>query len=111
MTPPRSPSLASCSGHAGELLDARSLLPAVREIEHSSVDVAEKVVCLADHHRHRPPPVSCRFTLVALLGTRADPLLGRLNAFVGRHARTIAIAIELVFAVVLAWKGSGPPLT
>jgi len=46
-------------------------------------------------------------TLVALLGTRADPLLARLNAFVGRHARTIAIAIELVFAVVLAWKGIG----
>jgi hypothetical protein len=33
--------------------------------------------------------------------------LARLNAFVGRHARTIAIAIELVFAVVLAWKGIG----
>jgi len=82
-------------------------LPAVREIEHSSVDVAEKVVVWLIITVIALLPVLLPVTLVALLGTRADPLLARLNAFVGRHARTIAIAIELVFAVVLAWKGSG----
>jgi hypothetical protein len=82
-------------------------LPAVREIEHSSVDVAEKVVVWLIITVIALLPVLLPVTLVALLGTRADPLLARLNAFVGRHARTIAIAIELVFAVVLAWKGIG----
>ena len=97
-------------GALGMLVNFSTLvlfLPAVREIEHSSVDVAEKVVVWLIITVIALLPVLLPVTLVALLGTRADPLLARLNAFVGRHARTIAIAIELVFAVVLAWKGIG----
>ena len=55
-------------------------LPAVREIEHSSVDVAEKVVVWLIITVIALLPVLLPVTLVALLGTRADPLLARLNA-------------------------------
>jgi len=97
-------------GALGMLVNFSTLvlfLPAVREIEHSSVDVAEKVVVWLIITVITLLPVLLPLTLVALLGTRADPLLARLSAFVGRHARTITIAIELLFAVILAWKGIG----
>jgi len=86
MTPPRSPSLASCSGHAVNFSTLVLFLPAVREIEHSSV-MSREGRCLADHHRHRPPPRAPAGHPGGTPRTRADPLLARLNAFVGRHAR------------------------
>lgn len=50
-------------------------------------------------------PVLIPVTLISMLGRRADPLLERLNTFVGDHSRQITVTIEVVFAVVLIWKG------
>jgi hypothetical protein len=40
-----------------------------------------------------------------VLGPRADPALDATHAFVNRNARRIGIAIEIVFALYLTWRG------
>jgi hypothetical protein len=45
--------------------------------------------------------------LVAAVGPRADPFLSRLNGFVAGHSREIGAGIEILFFVVLLWKGIG----
>jgi len=42
-----------------------------------------------------------------VLGHRADPLLARLNAFVGGHARQITAGVEILFCVLLVFKAVG----
>lgn len=51
----------------------------------------------------------CLFPVLAasLLGRRADAPLARVNRLVGDHAGDISITIELIFAVLLTWKGVG----
>ena len=82
-------------------------LPALHEITHSSVSLAGKgaagllllVITLL--------PVLVPVALVTVLGRRADPLLARLNGFVGGHSRQISAGIEILFCAVLVWKGVG----
>ena len=52
-------------------------------------------------------PVLAPVVVVTVLGTRAEPALEATHAFVSRHARQIGIAIEVVFAVYLVWRGFG----
>ena len=52
-------------------------------------------------------PVLLPVSLVAVLGHKADPVLSRVNGFVGRHGRAITAGIEVVFCVVLLFKGIG----
>jgi hypothetical protein len=52
-------------------------------------------------------PVLVPVTLVVLLGRRASVPLDRVNKFVGSHSRQITVTIEVLFAVVLIWKGIG----
>lgn len=95
-------------GGLGMLVNFSTLLlflPALHEISRSSVSLAGKgatwlilvVITLL--------PVLIPVTLVVILGPRASPLLGRLNTFVGGHSRQITVTIEVLFAVVLIWKG------
>ena len=95
-------------GGLGMLVNFSTLLlflPALHEISRSSVSLAGKgatwlilvVITLL--------PVLIPVTLVVILGPRASPLLGRLNTFVGGYSRQITVTIEVLFAVVLIWKG------
>jgi len=95
-------------GGLGMLVNFSTLLlflPALHEISRSSVSLAGKgatwlilvVITLL--------PVLIPVTLVVILGPRASPFLDRLNTFVGGHSRQITVTIEMLFAVVLIWKG------
>ncbi len=95
-------------GSLGMLVNFSTLLlflPALHEISRSPVSLAGKgatwlillVITLL--------PVLIPVTLVGVLGRRASPMLQRLNKFVGGHSRQITVGIEVLFAVVLIWKG------
>jgi len=95
-------------GSLGMLVNFSTLLlflPALHEISRSSVSLAGKgatwlillVITLL--------PVLIPVTLVVTLGRRASPMLERLNTFVGGHSRQITVSIEVLFAVILIWKG------
>ena len=95
-------------GGLGMLVNFSTLLlffPALHKISRSSVSLAGKgatwlilvVITLL--------PVLIPVMLVVILGPRASPLLDRLNTFVGGHSRQITVTIEVLFTVVLIWKG------
>jgi hypothetical protein len=95
-------------GGLGMLVNFSTLmlfLPALHEISRSSVSLAGKgatwlilvVITLL--------PVLIPVTLVVILGPRASLSLDRINTFVGGHSRQITVTIEVLFAVVLIWKG------
>ena len=95
-------------GVLGMLVNFSTLLlflPALREISRSSVSPAGKGVTWLILLVTTLLPVLIPVTLVVMLGRRASPLLERLNTFVGGHSRQITVAIELLFAAVLIWKG------
>ncbi|MGD0747628.1 MAG: GAP family protein [Acidimicrobiales bacterium] len=82
-------------------------LAALHQVSHSSVDLDEKVVAGLVLLLITLLPVLLPVTLVAVLGHRADPVLSRVNGFVGRHGRAITAGIEVVFCLVLLFKGIG----
>lgn len=95
-------------GALGMLLNFSTLLlflPALHEISRSSVSLADKAVTWLILVVITLLPVLIPITLVMVMGPRASPLLDRLHTFVGRHSRQITVTIELLFAVVLIWKG------
>jgi len=95
-------------GGAGMLVNFSTLLlflPALHEISRSSVSLAGKAATLLTLLVITLLPVLIPVTLVVMLGRRASPLLDRLNTFVGGHSRQITVGIEMLFAVVLIWKG------
>jgi len=95
-------------GALGMLVNFSTLLlflPALHEISRSPVSLAGKAVAWLILVVITLLPVLIPVTLVVIMGSRASPLLDRLHTFVGRHSRQITITIELLFAVVLIWKG------
>jgi Sap, sulfolipid-1-addressing protein len=97
-------------GGLGMLVNFSTLLlflPALHEISRSSVSLPGKEITWLILTVITLLPVLIPVTLVVILGHRASPLLDRLNAFVGSHSRQITVTIEVLFAVVLIWKGIG----
>lgn len=82
-------------------------LPALHEIARSSVGLAGQVVAGVVLVVVTLLPVLVPVGLVAALGSRADPLLARLNRFVTDHSRAITAGIEILFCVLLVAKGLG----
>jgi hypothetical protein len=82
-------------------------LAALHQISHSSVDLAEKTVVGVILILITLLPVLLPVLLVTVLGHKADPVLSRVNEFVGRHAREITAGIEILFCLVLLFKGIG----
>ena len=83
-------------------------LAALHQVSHSSVDLEDEgrwpawyllLITLL--------PVLVPVILVAVLGRRADQVLSGVNGFVGRHGRAITAGIEVVFCLVLLFKGIG----
>ena len=81
------------------------VLPAVHEITRAPATPTEKVVVFLVLYVIVLLPVLLPVGLATALGARADGLLDATNVWIGRHARTIGIAVELVFAVYLVVKG------
>ncbi len=97
-------------GAVGMLLNFSTLvlfLPALHEISRSSVHLGGKAIAGFLLVVITLLPVLIPVLLVAMLGHRADPLLARLNAFVGSHSRQITAGIEILFCLVLVGKGIG----
>ena len=95
-------------GGLGMLVNFSTLLlflPALHEISRSSVSLAGKGAAWLVLLVITLLPVLIPVTLVVMLGRRASSLLERLNRFVGGHSRQITVSIEVLFAVVLIWKG------
>lgn len=82
-------------------------LPALHEIARAGVGLADQVLAWVVLVVITLLPVLLPVTAVTISGRRAAPVLARLNGFVSRHARQITAAIEVLFAVVLLWKGIG----
>jgi len=82
-------------------------LAALHQIAHSSVVVADKVMVVAVVMLITLLPVLVPLLLVGVLGHRADPVLARLNEFVGGHARQITAGVEILFCVLLVFKAIG----
>jgi hypothetical protein len=82
-------------------------LAALHQVSHSSVDLAEKAVVGGILMLITLIPVLLPVSLVTVLGHKADPVLSRVNVFVGGHAREITAGIEIVFCLVLLFKGIG----
>jgi len=95
-------------GALGMLVNFSTLmlfLPALHEISRSSVSLAGKGTAWLILVVITLLPVLLPVTLVVILGSRANSWLDRLNTFVGSHSRQITITVEVLFAVVLIWKG------
>jgi hypothetical protein len=82
-------------------------LAALHQISHSSIDLVEKAVVGVILILIALLPVLLPVLLVTTLGHRADPVLLRVNEFVGSHARQITAGIEILFCVLLIFKGIG----
>jgi hypothetical protein len=97
-------------GALGMLVNFSTLvlfLPALHEISRSSAGPADRGVAFGLLCVITLLPVLAPVVVVTVLGTRAEPALEATHAFVSRHARQIGIAIEVVFAVYLVWRGFG----
>jgi hypothetical protein len=81
--------------------------PALHEISRSSVNLADKVIAGLVLVVITLLPVIIPVAMVVMLGKRAGPILARLNKFVGGHARQITATIEILFCILLAWRGIG----
>ena len=95
-------------GALGMLVNFSTLLlflPALHEISRSPVSLADKGAAWLILVVITLLTVLIPVTLVVMLGRRASPLLDRLNTFVANHSRQITIIVEVVFAVILIWKG------
>ena len=82
-------------------------LAALHQVSHSSVDLAEKVAVVIVVILITLLPVLIPLLLVVVLGHKADPVLARLNQFVGGHARQITAAVEILFCLLLVFKAIG----
>jgi len=80
---------------------------ALHEIAHSTVTTTAKVGVGIVLMAIVLLPVLVPLFLAIGLGHRADPILSRVNEFVGRHSRQITAGIEVLFAALLIWKGIG----
>ncbi len=80
-------------------------LPALHEITRSSVDLAGRSVAFALLFVITLLPVLLPVGLVTVMGPRADPVLATTHRFVSKHARSIGIVIEVVFAAYLVVRG------
>lgn len=95
-------------GAVGMLVNFSTLvlfLPALHEITRSTVATLGRFVVFAILFVITLLPVLVPVSLVSVLGERADPVLEAAHEFVARNSRRIGIAIEVIFAVYLAWKG------
>jgi uncharacterized membrane protein len=82
-------------------------LAALHEIARSAASTGARTVTFAILFVVTLAPVVVPVGLVTVLGDRADLPLSTANSFVSRHARTIGIGVEVVFAAYLVWKGFG----
>jgi len=82
-------------------------LTALHQISHSSVDLAEKAVVGVILIVIALLPVLLPVLLVTVLGQKANAVLARLNEFVSSHAREITAGIEIIFCLLLLFKGIG----
>jgi hypothetical protein len=82
-------------------------LAALHQISHSSVDLTAKTVVGVILIVITLLPVLVPVLLVTVLGHRADPVLAGVNGFVGRHTREITAGVEVIFCLVLLFKGIG----
>lgn len=82
-------------------------LPAIREISHSPVGLAQKSLVTLVLVIVTLVAAWLPLALVVAFGRRADPLLSGLNRFVGAHSREITAGIELIFCGLLLWKAIG----
>jgi hypothetical protein len=82
-------------------------LAALHELTRSTVGTLDRTVVFAVLFVVTLLPVLVPVGLVSVLGDRADPPLNAAHTFVTRHARAIGIAVEVVFAAYLVWKGIG----
>jgi hypothetical protein len=80
-------------------------LPALHEITRSTAGLVGRGVAFSLLFAVTLLPVLAPVGMVAVLGPRADPALDATHAFVNRNARRIGIAIEIVFALYLTWRG------
>ncbi|HTZ25238.1 MAG TPA: GAP family protein [Streptosporangiaceae bacterium] len=97
-------------GGLGMLVNFSTLLlfvAALHQISRSPTSLTGKAVTWLILFAITLLPVLVPVTLVAILGRRVSPLLGRVNAFVGDHSRQITAGIELLFTAILIWKGIG----
>ncbi len=98
------------AGAVGMLVNFSTLVlfaAALHEIARSPVGTLDRSAVLAVLFAITLVPVLVPVGLVTAFGDRADPPLNTAHAFVTRHARTIATAVEVVFAAYLVWKGVG----
>jgi len=82
-------------------------LAALHQISHSSVDLVEKAVVGVLLILIALLPVLLPVLLVTALGHKADPVLLRVNEFVSSHSRQITAGIEILFCLLLLFKGIG----
>ncbi len=82
-------------------------LAALHEINRSAASTGARAVTFAVLLVVTLVPVVVPVGLVSILGERADRPLSAAYSFVSRHARTIGIGVEVVFAAYLVWKGLG----
>jgi Sap, sulfolipid-1-addressing protein len=98
------------AGALGMLTNFSTLLlflPALHQIERARVSTDGRAVAFVLLYVITLLPVLLPVGAAALLGRRAEPALDRLHTFISAHSRQIGVAIELVFAGYLAWKGAG----
>jgi hypothetical protein len=97
-------------GAVGMLVNFSTLvlfLAALHELTRSTVGTLDRTVVFAVLFVVTLLPVLVPVGLVTVLGDRADPPMNAAHTFVARHARAIGIAVEVVFAAYLVWKGIG----
>ena len=104
----RSALIALGVGAVGMVVNFSTLVlvvAAVHEITHSGASSTARVVAFAALYVIVLLPVWLPVSLATDLGARADGILDATSVWIGRHARTIGIAVEAVFAVYLVVKG------
>lgn len=79
-------------------------LPAFRAITRSSVTPQDKALCLAIVLVVTLVVVWLPATVVTVAGTRAQPVLQRMNRFMSTHSAAITTGLCVVFALYLALK-------
>lgn len=80
-------------------------LPGLRMVQRAHTAGTTQFAALAVLFLLTMAPCLLPVLTASLLGHRADRPLASVNRFVGDHAGDITIAIALVFAALLTWKG------
>ncbi|MGO9083558.1 MAG: GAP family protein [Streptosporangiaceae bacterium] len=97
-------------GAIGMLVNFSTLvlfIPALHQISRSTVPGLDKYLAGLVLLLITLLPVLIPAGLVTALGPQAGPILARINTFVSGHSRQITAGLEILFAILLAWKGIG----